>query len=186
VLGYLFGSIPFGYIIGKNKNIDIRKFGSGNIGATNIFRKLGLKTAILVGFLDFMKSYLVAITFLSLNHIPINLRIFISISPIIGHIFPVWLKFKGGKGVSCTFALFAAIFGLKIFAIWAIIWIVLLSTTRLMSLTNLIISLSFPILFYSHFHNFTAAILGLSLTSIIWWTHRQNIKKLLNGTENKL
>jgi len=184
--GYFIGSIPFGYLIGQIKNIDIRQFGSGNIGATNVYRKLGLWPGILVGFLDFFKAYLIVSIIFSFNNIPLSLKLILSISPILGHIFPIWFKFKGGKGVGSTFGLLAAIFGWKFIILWLIIWIILLLTTHLMSLINLFMSLVLPIIFWIQFKTTTAIILGICLTIIIWWTHRQNIKKLLKGTENKI
>jgi glycerol-3-phosphate acyltransferase PlsY len=186
IVGYFTGSVPFGYLLGKTKKIDIRKLGSGNIGATNASRQLGLIYGILVGILDFLKSYLFVFLIFSSNYLPLTLKIIISIAPIIGHIFSIWLKFKGGKGVTCTYALFIAIFGWKFFAIWVIIWLVLLLTTRLMSLTNLLISLSFPIFFWIKFHSLVGISVGVGLTLVIWFTHRQNIKRLLAGTENKI
>lgn len=185
-IGYLIGSIPFGYLIAKIKKFDIRQFSSGNIGATNIFRKFGLTTGLLVGFLDFFKSYFfVVICFSSINF-STPIKLILSISPIIGHIFPVWLKFKGGKGVSCTYGLIAAIFGWKFILFWVIIWLALLLTTHLMSLTNLIISLIFPIIFTTHFHSPFFGLFGLFLTLTIWWTHRSNIQKLIKHQENKI
>jgi len=186
IFGYSVGSIPFGYLIGRIKNIDIRQFGSGNIGATNVYRNLGLFPGILAGSLDFLKAYLVVSIFFSFNNLPIYLKLILSISPIIGHIFPIWFKFKGGKGVASIFGLLAAIFGWKFIFVWLIIWLILLLITHLMSLVNLFMSLTLPIIFAIQFKTIAATFFGILLTVIIWLTHRQNIKKLAKRTENKI
>jgi len=186
IIGYFVGSIPFGYLIGRVKNIDIRQSGSGNIGATNVYRKLGLCPAILAGSLDFFKAYFIVLLFFSFNNIPLTLKLILSISPIIGHIFPIWFKFQGGKGVATTFGLLTAVFGWKFIILWLIVWIILLLNTHLMSLINLSMSLALPIILWLHFQTMPAVIFGICLTSTIWWTHRQNIKRLLKGTENKI
>ena len=185
-IGYSVGSIPFGYLIGRIKKIDIRQSGSGNIGATNIYRKLGLWPAILVGSLDFFKSYFVVLVFFSLSNISLSSKLILSISPIIGHIFPIWLKFKGGKGIATIFGLLTAVFGWKFIFLWLTIWLILLLTTHLMSLINLLMSLTLPIIFWLQFQTTSAVIFSICLIFIIWWTHQQNIKRLLKGTENKI
>lgn len=185
-LGYLLGSIPFGFIIGKINNIDIRQHGSGNIGATNISRKLGIKGFLIVGVLDFLKSYLFVSFIFSLSPFSLTQKLIISLSPILGHIFSIFLRFKGGKGVSCTYGLLIAILGWKFALIWSIIWLVILAISRYMSLTNLIMALSFPIIFWVYFRISTSVVFGIVLTLIIFTTHQQNIKKLIKGEENKL
>jgi len=99
IAGYLFGSIPFGYLIAKLKKIDIRKKGSGNIGGTNISRTIGFKYGILVSALDIIKAIIpiyIASRYLSQDW----QMALVSISPVLGHIFPIWLRFKGGKRCS--------------------------------------------------------------------------------------
>jgi glycerol-3-phosphate acyltransferase PlsY len=186
IFGYSIGSIPFGYLIGRIKKIDIRQSGSGNIGATNVYRKLGLWPAILAGSLDFLKAYFIVLLFFSSNNISLTLKLILSISPIIGHIFPIWFKFKGGKGIAPTFGFLAAIFGWKFIVLWLIIWLILLLITHLMSLINLLMSLVLPIVFWQQFQTTSTIIFSICLISIIWWTHRQNIKRLLKGNENKI
>ena len=185
-LGYLIGSLPFGFIVGKINHIDIRQYGSGNIGATNISRKFGLKGFLAVGILDFFKSYLFGLFIFSLPQISITEKLIISSSPIFGHIFSLFLKFKGGKGVSCTYGLLAVILGWKFTIIWFTIWLIVLAISRYMSLTNLVMALSFPVIFWVYFHTPVSIIIGTILTLIIFTTHQQNIKKLIKGEENKL
>ena len=185
--GYLIGSIPFGYLVGKLNHIDIRQFGSGNIGATNVSRKLGIfQGFFIVGLLDFLKSYLFVKYIFTQPSLSLSQKLFISLLPIVGHIFPLFLKFKGGKGVSCTYGLLSAVFGWKFTLFWFIIWLVFLFISRLMSLTNLVMSLTFPFIFFYKFHSISSLAIGSILTLVIFFTHHQNIKKLLKGEENKL
>ena len=185
IFGYLSGSIPFGYLIGKIKNIDVRKKGSGNIGGTNVARTLGFKYGILVGLLDIFKAVLpiyIASQYLTLDW---QMAI-VSISPVIGHVFPVWLRFKGGKGVSTVAATLFMILGLKYSLIFLGLWIIMLLIINIMSLTNLIIILSLPILFWYKTHSVSYLILSFLYIIIIWWAHRENIQRLKQGTESKL
>jgi len=186
LLGFLIGSIPFGFIFGKINHLDIRQHGSGNIGATNISRQFGIKGFLIVGILDFLKSYLFILFIFSLSQVSLTQKLIISLSPILGHIFSLFLKFKGGKGVSCTYGLLAAIFGWKFILVWLFVWLLILIISRFMSLTNLIMAVSFPIFFWIKFHSFDSIAIGIVLTLIIFIAHQKNIKKLIKGKENKL
>lgn len=185
-LGYLVGSIPFGYIFGKVNHVDIRQLGSGNIGATNISRQFGIKGFLIVGLLDFLKSYLFCLFIFLLPQINLIEKLILSLLPIFGHIFSVFLRFKGGKGVSCTYGLLAAIFGWKFILIWLTIWLLILAISRFMSLTNLIMAVSFPIFFWIKFRSFVSIVIGTILTLVIFIAHQENIKKLIKGKENKI
>jgi len=185
LLGYFSGSIPFGYLIGKLKKVDVRKQGSGNIGGTNVGRTLGIQYGILVGILDISKAIIpiyIASLYLTLNW----QMALVSISPVIGHVFPVWLKFKGGKGVSTVAATLFMILGLKYSLIFLGAWIIMVLLINIMSLTNLIIILSLPVLFWSKTHSISYLILSFVYVIIIWWAHRENIQRLRQGTEPKL
>jgi len=147
IIGYLSGSIPFGYIISKFKNIDIRKQGSGNIGGTNVGRTLGFKYGLLVGILDVLKA--IVPIYIASQYLIIDWQMaLVSISPVIGHIFPVWLNFKGGKGVATTFASIFIILGWRYSLIFLAFWALLLYLLKIMSLTNLLIVLTLPLLFW--------------------------------------
>lgn len=185
LLGYFLGSIPFGYIIGKLKKVDVRKQWSGNIGGTNVGRTLGIQYGILVGILDISKA-IIPIYIASLYMTQNWQMALISISPVIGHVFPVWLKFKGGKGVSTVAATLFMILGLKYSLIFLGLWIIMLLIINIMSLTNLIIILFLPILFWYKTHSMSYLILSFLYIIIIWWAHRENIQRLRKGTESKL
>jgi glycerol-3-phosphate acyltransferase PlsY len=185
VIGYLSGSIPFGYLIGKLKNIDVRKQGSGNIGGTNVARTLGFKYGVLVGVLDILKAIIPI--YIAGRYLTQDWQMaLVSISPVIGHIFPVWLKFKGGKGVATVAATIFMILGLKYSLIFLAIWILALFTLKIMSLTNLIIILSLPILFWMQTKSNAYVMLAFVYILLIWWAHRENIKRLRQGIEPKI
>ena len=182
-LAYLAGSIPSGYLVAKARGVDIRKVGSGNIGGTNVTRALGRKWGAVVGVLDFIKSYLPS--FLALRFIRVDWQVLlISIMPVLGHVYPVWLKFKGGKGVATIFGILTAYFGLAFFLVWFIVWYLAVKFIKLMSLVNLLMALLFPLLFWLKFHSWLFAAFGFLLTILVWWSHRSNIKRLLAGNEN--
>ena len=137
ILSYLLGSIPFGYLIPKLKNVDIRRVGSKGTGATNVSRALGLKYAVLVGVLDILKASLpvfLAFKYLS-SEVLIGIVMFMA---VLGHIFPVWLKFKGGKGIATFVPSMVVILGVIPALVLFLIWVALLKITRTMSLNNLV------------------------------------------------
>lgn len=185
ILGYLSGSIPFGYVIAKLKRVDIQKQGSGNIGATNVSRVLGFKYAVLVAILDVLKVVIpatIAKQYL-MNDWYIALAI---IAPVIGHLFPVWLNFKGGKAVSGVFASMIVILGWKYSLIFLLIWIITLRLIKIMSLTNLIVVWFIPLIFWFCTHSIAYTSLGLIYIPMIYWAHRENIKRLREGTEKRI
>ena len=185
IIGYLFGSIPFGYIITKLKSIDITKQGSGNTGATNVSRVLGFKYAVLVGALDISKA--IVPIYIASRYITNEWQMaLVVISPVIGHIFSPWLNFRGGKAVSTIFASIIWVIGWKYALILLLIWVILLRTIKIMSLTNLIIIWFIPLLFWFQNHSFVYLTLGLIYIPIIYWTHRENIERLKRGTEKKI
>jgi len=185
IIGYLSGSIPFGYIISKFKNIDIRKQGSGNIGGTNVGRTLGFKYGLLVGILDVLKA--IVPIYIASQYLIIDWQMaLVSISPVIGHIFPVWLNFKGGKGVATTFASIFIILGWRYSLIFLAFWALLLYLLKIMSLTNLLIVLTLPLLFWLKTNSIAYVFLGFAYMILIWWTHRENIKRLRQGIEPKI
>ena len=185
VLGYLSGSIPFGYIIAKLKHIDIQKQGSGNIGATNVSRALGFKYALLVGLLDILKVVLPAI--IAKQYLINDWYICLAIlAPVLGHLFPVWLNFKGGKAVSGVFASMVVIIGWQYSLVFLLVWAILLKLIKIMSLTNLIIIWIVPLLLWVNTHSVAYLCLGLLYIPMLFWAHRENIKRLRAGTEKRI
>lgn len=184
IFGYLLGSIPWGYLISKAKRIDIRKVGSGNIGGTNVLRILGLKWAALVSILDVIKGVIPA--YLAINFLVSDWQIvLVAISPILGHIFPAWLKFKGGKGVATTFGVLFILLGWKFFLILLLIWLLVLAIFKIMSFTNLLMASFFPLILWISSFSLAYYIFGIILAILIWWTHRENLQRIKEGRESK-
>ena len=192
IFGYLLGSIPWGYLISKAKRIDIRKVGSGNIGGTNVLRALGFKWAALVIILDIVKGVIPA--YLVIHPVSIfggGVSFFdwqialVAISPILGHIFPVWLKFKGGKGVTTTLGVLFILLGWKFFLILLSSWLLVLAVSQIMSFTNLLLAGFFPLILWFSSFSLVYYIFGIILTILIWWTHRENLQRIKDGREPK-
>lgn len=179
---YLIGSIPFGFLVARSRGVDIRQVGSGNIGSTNITRALGFRWGLVVAMLDAAKAYFPAL--LAWQFSPHTWQMLvISLMPVIGHIFSVWMGFKGGKGVAATFGLLAFYFGLPLFAAFMVIWYLSVKCVKLMSLVNLMVGLLLPLAFWWKYPTTPYVLFGVVLCAIIWWSHRENIKRLLKGTE---
>ena len=181
VYSYLLGSIPFGLILTKIfLKKDIRKIGSGNIGTTNVLRtgKKSLAASTLI--LDLMKGYFsIIITFTYFE----NLISYSALICFIGHIFPVWLKFKGGKGVATYLGVVLAL-SYKFFLIFGISWLVLSFLFRYASLSSVISSLI--VFVCSYFFNNNFSLILFIFFIIILYTHRDNIVRLKNSEESKI
>jgi acyl phosphate:glycerol-3-phosphate acyltransferase len=185
IVGYFVGSIPFGYIVGRLKHIDIRKMGSGSTGGTNVARNLGLKWGILSGILDLNKSYIFVLVVLYVYKLPLDSVFILSIAPIIGHIFPIWLGFKGGKGVSVAFGALFAVLGWQ-FAIGSLLlWIISLRIIRIMSLTNIILFTFLPFVTWTYIRSTSSIYFGIMITLLVLWAHRQNMIRLIEGKESR-
>jgi acyl phosphate:glycerol-3-phosphate acyltransferase len=184
VFGYLCGSIPFGILLTRLAGApDLRSVGSGNIGATNVLRtgRKGLAAATLLG--DMLKG--TAAVLIVAHVFGRDAAIVAAIGAFLGHLFPVWLKFKGGKGVATYIGL---LLGLKCWlalAAFCVIWIAIAAATRYSSLAALVASAATPAVLWWN-HNMREAELFLLLTVLLWITHRANIARLVNGTESKI
>ena len=188
VISYLFGSIPFAYILTSIFGYgDIRKVGSGNVGATNVLRTGKKSLAIAVLTLDILKGFLPITIFLHYSQLDStsSYLFFIGSISIIGHIFPVWLRFKGGKGVATYIGfLFGIDYSLGI--IFVLSWLTICLVKKyssLASISSLIILPLFAIVF-SYDKNIIYILIFVSFLIII--KHTTNIKRLLNGSENKI
>lgn len=183
IAAYLIGSIPTGLIIGQLfYNIDIRQHGSGNLGATNTFRILGKKAGIFVTVFDVLKGTIPAL-FPMLFHQDVH-PIIIGVAAVIGHVYPIYLKFKGGKAVATSAGVILGTNPL-LFLIIAIIFFTLLFTTKMVSLTSMLTSIANFIgtLFFDD-----KVLMGVSLLImiVIIVRHKSNIERILNGTESKI
>ena len=181
LVSYLFGSIPFGLLLTKIfLKKDIREIGSGNIGATNVLRSgnkiLGYSTLVL----DILKAVLpiLYVKFFMNDYLYIS-----ALSIFIGHVFPIWLKFKGGKGVAsylgilCCLDIFTAL-------IFGVVWISIFVLFKFSSLSSLLASLTIPI-FHFFYNSNSDYYFYFMMFILIFFTHRENIKRLRNNTESK-
>lgn len=194
IASYLLGSIPFGYLAGRMAGIDIRNCGSGNVGATNVIRTLGKSYGYPVFALDFLKglgavkmSILIATRMQSQWNPPEMFGIVAAISSVLGHSFPVWLRFKGGKGVATSAGAF---FGLVPVAVLVgvAIWIVTFWLTRYVSVASVVAAAALPlvILVTTRLSRTTGKLLFFSsvcLAAVVIWRHRSNLSRLIHGTE---
>jgi glycerol-3-phosphate acyltransferase PlsY len=183
VLGYLFGSIPFGLILTRLAGTqDLRSIGSGNIGATNVLRtgRKGLAAATLL--LDMLKGTAAVIVAGYLDG-P-NAAMLAALGAFLGHLFPVWLKFRGGKGVAVYIGVLLGLFWPAALA-FCLIWLATAVVSRYSSLAALVAALVTPIFLWWLGQLALAALFGL-MTVLLFYMHRENIKRLLAGSEGKI
>lgn len=182
ILGYLLGSIPFGVIFTRVAGLgDIRKVGSGNIGATNVLRtgRKGLAAATLLG--DALKGTAAVLIAWQWGH---NTAILAGLGAFLGHLFPLWLGFKGGKGVATFIGILLGLKPLAALA-FAAIWLLAAFVTRYSSLSALIASAAAPAVLWSLGERQMAE-MAVLLAVLLWWKHRENIRRLLARTEGKI
>ena len=181
IISYLLGSIPFGFLLTKIfLNKDIRKIGSGNIGATNALRTgnktLGYATLIL----DILKA-IIPVIFVKIYYS--DYLYISSLCVFLGHVFPIWLKFKGGKGVATYVGILCCI-NIYLGISFGIVWLITFVMFKYSSLSSLVGTLSIPIINFLFFND-QIFYFFIIMFILIFYTHRENIKRLLNRTESK-
>jgi glycerol-3-phosphate acyltransferase PlsY len=182
LISYIIGSIPSGYILSKYfSKIDITKEGSGNIGATNVLRSGSKKLALITLLLDAFKGVLPILIFYNSTYS----IILASLSVFIGHNYPIWLKFKGGKGIATYLGISFAI-SLKLGFSFIIIWLITALISKTSSISSLISILLIPFLSFLIVDNKLISLLFLILTSISFYRHKENIKRIIKGSEPKI
>ena len=182
VLSYLLGSIPFGVILTRLGGAgDLRTIGSGNIGATNVLRtgRKGLAAATLL--LDMAKG---AVAVLLVAHLFPGNALLAAAGAFIGHCYPVWLKFKGGKGVATLMGIVVALYW-PLGLVYAVVWLGLLAGLRISSVAGMAAALSAPFA-AALFGRFDLVLLLLALALIVLWKHRENVERLFSGTEPRV
>lgn len=195
IAAYLLGSIPTAVWVGKVFfGIDIREYGSGNAGATNTFRVLGIKPGIAVLLVDMLKGMAAAgLVFLQQEYNPItthdqwvNLKLVYGGLAVVGHLYPVFAQFRGGKGIATLFGMIIAIHWLSATAI-ALIFLLILFSTRFVSLSSITAAISFPVflLVVFQYDNIYFIAFGICTAILVLLTHQKNIKRLLAGVESK-
>jgi glycerol-3-phosphate acyltransferase PlsY len=181
-LGYLLGSIPFGLLVtrlgGKG---DIRKIGSGNIGATNVLRTGSKALAALTLVLDCLKA--TAAVLLAQRLFGPATGAAAGAGALIGHLYPLWLKFRGGKGAATLFGILIALLPVAA-VVYALLWILLLLTIRISSVAGMSAAISAPLVAFAMHSALFPMLLGFAL--LVVWTHRENIARLTKGTEPRI
>jgi glycerol-3-phosphate acyltransferase PlsY len=196
LLGYFFGSFPPGYFAGRMSGVDIRAVGSGNIGATNVLRVLGKRWGYAVFFMDAFKGFAaVRLTLFIAHRLPFAqayaeyFAILAAVSCVVGHSFPVWLRFKGGKGVATSAG---ALFGLMPLAVVIVflIWVIVFEITRYVSVASVIAASCLPIVValfmrWKMIESVGFLYLSTVMTLLVIWRHRSNFSRLRSGTEQR-
>jgi glycerol-3-phosphate acyltransferase PlsY len=193
ILAYLIGSVPTAVWVSKKAfGIDIREHGSGNAGATNTFRILGSKAGSMVMLIDMLKGFLAVKLALfspfTWGSEPfVNLQIFLGLAAVLGHIFPVWADFRGGKGIATLFGMILSIQYLVAISLIGVFFLILF-LTRYVSLSSISASIAFPllILFIFHAPELGYRLFAVSTAFLVILTHYKNINRLLSGNESKV
>ncbi len=184
LLSYLIGSIPFSYLIPKwIGKIDIRLHGSGNTGTTNVVRTLGMKVGVLAFIGDFLKGLIP--TLIGLIWLGEVGGITGALSSVIGHCYPVWLKFKGGKGVATSAGVMLVLLP-DLFVMLLLVQFAVIFFTRYMSLASIISACLLPVLSFVFSKSMPLLAFSIALGLFVIYRHRSNLKRLIQGTESKL
>jgi glycerol-3-phosphate acyltransferase PlsY len=189
---YLLGSIPTGYLAGRLRGIDIRQSGSGNIGATNVFRVLGKPAGIVVLIIDALKGYAACawVADLVMHWLPAGigegdaLRIIAGLAAILGHNFTCWLKFRGGKGIATSAGVLAALVPGAL-SIILCLWMSVFAVTRYVSLASISASFALPFATWITRQNISLTLVTGAMAALAIYKHRSNIQRLLQGTEHR-
>lgn len=193
VAGYFIGTISTGYIVGRFNNMDIRDYGSGNAGTTNAFRTMGKKAGIITFIGDFFKALipLLVIKLVILKDLDYAYlaELVFGLGCVLGHNYPVWLRFKGGKGIAVTGGVFVALQP-EIIIPGAIVFGGLILLTKYVSVGSIALSILFPVWIAifrrsDPYYGICVAVACLYTLSAVW-RHKANIVRLINGTENKI
>jgi len=195
VVAYLLGSIPTGFLVAKARGIDIRTVGSGNIGATNVFRHLGTRAGVFVLLADALKGWLAVVVGSNLICAWVDpeasglsrewFHILAGVSAVLGHNYTCWLSFKGGKGIATSAGVLLALVWPSLLIIFAV-WVVVFAFTRFVSLASICAASSLPFAAWLTGESTTMIIITAAMTLLAIYKHKANIKRLLNGTENRI
>jgi len=193
IAAYLLGSVPTGFLVAKAKGVDIRTVGSGNIGATNVFRILGKPAGVFVLVFDGLKGFaacawlsdVVVRVFAVPSDEEVYLRLIAGLAVVLGHNFTCWLRFKGGKGIATSAGALAALVPWALIIILSI-WIILFVLTRYVSLGSVAAAFTLPFATWLTTKNWTLTVVTGVMGALAIYKHRGNIQRLLSGTENRI
>ena len=188
ILSYLFGSISGSLLLGKFKNIDIREMGSGNAGGTNALRSVGPLFALGTIIIDILKGYIPVMLFSGyVNNNVALAQIFFGIAAVLGHVYPIFYKFKGGKGAGTLIGVVLAIFPYSIPFVF-FTWLSILIFTGFVGLSTMCAGVSLIIVTYLKYPETLFSLFGyftIGVGLFLFYTHRGNIKRMINGNENR-
>jgi glycerol-3-phosphate acyltransferase PlsY len=184
IFAYLLGSVPTGYILGSLAGVDVRKAGSGNVGATNVARVVGKRHGIFTLIADTAKGFVPVVIALNLS-LTSTAAAFVGVAAFLGHLYPVFLRFQGGKGVATALGVFLGL------APWATlvlmpIFVLVILATRVVSLSSMVAAASAPIVFWLLSSSPILIATSLFIALMIVLRHRGNIQRLLSGTEPRV
>lgn len=180
---YLAGSIPTSYLAGRLAGLDLREHGSGNLGGTNVYRVLGWKAAVPVVLVDVSKGLLPTWLFPAWDgHSTAGLALAYGLCAIAGHIWPVFLRFRGGKGVATSGGVLLALAPVAVL-VAALLWTGIVLSTRTVSLASLSAATAIPVLAYLLDAPVSTVVFSAGLALLVWYTHRENLARLRRGEE---
>jgi acyl phosphate:glycerol-3-phosphate acyltransferase len=184
IFAYLLGSVPTGYILGSLAGIDVRKAGSGNVGATNVARVVGKRHGIITLIADIAKGLVPVVIALNLG-LTATATALVGVAAFLGHLYPVFLRFQGGKGVATALGVFLGL------APWAtlvlmVIFVLVILATRVVSLSSMVAAASAPVVFWLSLSSPILTGTSLFIALMIVLRHRGNIQRLLSGTEPRV
>jgi glycerol-3-phosphate acyltransferase PlsY len=192
VLGYLVGSVPTGYLVARVRGLDIREVGSGNIGATNVFRILGAPAGSLVLLIDAFKGWLACGVLARLVHgfvspvggtlVPESLCLAAGIAAVLGHNYTCWLRFRGGKGIATSAGVLIALVPVALLLVLGA-WLITFAAARIVSLASMVAALVLPLAVWATGGSLTLILVTTGLSLLALYRHRANLRRILNGTE---
>ena len=184
IFAYLFGSVIFGEVIARLKGVDLRRVGSGNVGATNVTRALGKKYGVLVFFLDFLKGFIP--TLIAVNSFSIHSWVltFTGIASVLGHMYPLFFGFRGGKGVATAFGVIFAI-STQVALLSFLVWLGIFLWKRYVSLASITATVFTFLFLFIAGYPVNVLFMALVIGALVIYRHRENIERLLTGTEHR-
>lgn len=182
---YLLGSIPTSYLVGRMHGLDLRELGSGNLGGTNAFRVMGLRAGIPVVAVDVSKGFVPAYFFPAWDGSPAGkLALAYGLAAIAGHVWSVFMRFRGGKGVATGAGVLVALAPTSAL-VGLLLWIGIVFTTRYVSVASIAAATAVPVVAWLTDEAASTVIFCAAIAAFVWWTHRENLRRLLRGEENR-
>ena len=185
LLGYLAGSVPFAFLLARRAGIDVRFAGSGNVGAANVMRTTGTRRAVLVMALDVAKGAVAVVLASVVVHAGVTLTALAAAAAVVGHIYPVWLRFHGGKGVAVAAGVFAVLTPLAT-ALAAALFLIIVALTRYISLGSIAATVALPPAAWVTGEPVAVVFAAAGSGALILFRHRGNIRRLREGTERRM